>query len=169
MWHFGVVHMNTVLNLTKGRAGIFYSFLGENEVHNLVHTSNFWAIQDKKQLLGWDPLFLFSSTRWCRAVGKTIWVHFWNSSSHSPLPSALRLALGPDSLGWHLSSATYRQSGWSWTSHLISLTTSVNEVWSELNTLRFCLVDSQLSVVHSIASHLLGHSKHSVIWSLPHC
>ena len=70
MWHFGAVHINAMLNLTKGRVGIFCSFWGENEAHNLVHTSGSLAIQDKKHLLGWDPLILFSSARWYRAVVK---------------------------------------------------------------------------------------------------
>ena len=59
-----------MLNLTKGRVGIFCSFWGENEAHNLVHTSGSLAIQDKKHLLGWDPLILFSSARWYRSVVK---------------------------------------------------------------------------------------------------
>ena len=70
MLHFGAVHITAMLNLTKGRVGIFCSFWGENEAHNVVHTSDSLAIQDKKHLLGWDPLILFSSARWYRAVGK---------------------------------------------------------------------------------------------------
>ena len=172
MWHFGAVHINARLNLTKDRVCIFNYLWGENEAHNLVHISDSVVLPDKKHLLGWDPLILSSSARWYRAVGKRCeFISEIPPVARPPQPPPLCPEFG--CRAWQIgltSQFCHLLTKWvilDKSLELSDLFFLVSEIWSELNTHGFGLVDSQPSVVHSIATYLLGHGKHSIIWSWP--